>query len=478
MQESLTTREARLSYVMSSSQEYPTGRHQEIEQFCSEYDYSEDVKANGFRSFLRIYQKFHEQVANNDDVDDSEKEKIRSLLQAVQRLIMRSRDRGQEDFSEITDIDNEVMLASFAEAPEPEPKHAAYGEPFWLKEELRIAIHEFKFLNADSGGVIREVASQNILKGLNFVPIARSNEWVIEVTGSGSKVTKNDFRAQEMIDCLIITPDDNRHPNSLLFYSYGGGFMHGSVSECGEQAAELCNKVGVVTVIPEYRKAPVNRFPAGLQDVLDAYCFFTSGSETVKQLIGFNPDKVVVAGDSSGGNFSASITFALHMIREAGGTVQIPAGIHLLYPYSSPVPIAYPSMLMQNVYPLISAEYMAKLMVSYPKTDPLIEDGWHACPNSQEVIELLQPFARDPLFNNLAWKDWQSLKDIPLVVHVSEFDPLMDSGIQFAKRWQGNTRVRTAWGNIHGFADMAVDASREDLQIMYDDMSDLFSGNV
>ena len=33
---------------MSSKQEDPSGRHQEIEQFCSEYDYSEDVKAHGF----------------------------------------------------------------------------------------------------------------------------------------------------------------------------------------------------------------------------------------------------------------------------------------------------------------------------------------------------------------------------------------------------------------------------------------------
>ena len=222
----------------------------------------------------------------------------------------------------------------------------------------------------------------------------------------------------------------------------------------------------------------MHRFPAGLQDVLDAYCFFTSGSETVKQLIGFNPDKVVVAGDSAGGNFSASITFALHMIREAGGTAQMPAGIFLLYPGSSPVPIAYPSMLLQNVDPLITAESLATMMVSYPKTDPLIEEGWHTGPDGQEVIELLRTCTRDPLFNNLAWKDWQSLREIPLFVQVSEFDPLLDSGIQFAKRWQGNTRVRIAWGNIHGFAGMAVDASREDLQVMYDDISDLFRGKT
>ena len=54
---------------MSTAQESPTARHQEIEQFCSEYDYSEDVKANGIRSFLKIYQKFQDQVENSDDVD-------------------------------------------------------------------------------------------------------------------------------------------------------------------------------------------------------------------------------------------------------------------------------------------------------------------------------------------------------------------------------------------------------------------------
>ena len=55
---------------------------------------------------------------------------------------------------------------------------------------------------------------------------------------------------------------------------------------------------------------------------------------------------------------------------------------------------------------------MATMMVSYPKLDPQIKEGWHADANSLQVTELLQPYARNLLFNNLAWKDWQSLKDI------------------------------------------------------------------
>ena len=465
---------------MTSKQEDLSELIHEIEPLCSEYDYSADVQANGFRSFLKIVQKFQEKIAN-DEVVVSQKQKIHGFFQTVRSLIQKTRDRGQDDFSKITPIDKEIMSASFAEAPTaqdtlfPEPIDA-----FWLEEDVKLAVDKYpelvaQFVNPDRDTIFKQVLSRNIVSEFRFMSIPHSNEWVIESTGTGSKLTRSKLRTKEIINCLILKPIENKHPNCLLFYAHGGGFMRGSAPSYVEQVAELCNKVGVVTVIPDHRNAPLHRFPAGLQDVLDSYCFFTSGSDTVTQILGFNPDKVILAGDSAGGNLCAGITFALHMIREAGGTVQMPAGIHLLYPYSSPVPIAYPSMLMQNLDPIITTSVIATMMASYSKSDPLIEIGRQAAPNCEEVMDLMQQHAEDPLVNNLAFKDWQSLKEIPLVVHVSEFDPLMDSGIQFAKRWQGNTRVRVAWGYTHEFARLKIESSRQELQVMYDDISDIFN---
>ena len=93
-----------------------------------------------------------------------------------------------------------------------------------------------------------------------------------------------------------------------------------------------------------------------------------------------------------------------------------------------------------------------------------------------ETCSVKQFTSRDLRFSNL--EGCCTLNDINLGFRTSEFPPLLDSRIQFAKRWQDSTKIRTAWGNIHIFAGMAVEATREDLQIMHDDMSDLLSGNV
>ena len=79
--------------------------------------------------------------------------------------------------------------------------------PFWLKEDLRIAIQKIpefaiKFLNADPEAIIGEVISRNIVKELKLVPIARSNEWVIETTDNGSKMTKSEIRTEEINQLL------------------------------------------------------------------------------------------------------------------------------------------------------------------------------------------------------------------------------------------------------------------------------------
>ena len=55
---------------------------------------------------------------------------------------------------------------------------------------------------------------------------------------------------------------------------------------------------GCTIVSVDYRLGEV--YPVALQDVLDAYYWLKSGSEQVQQVLGFQPTKIVAAGDSAG----------------------------------------------------------------------------------------------------------------------------------------------------------------------------------
>ena len=75
---------------------------------------------------------------------------------------------------------------------------------------------------------------------------------------------------------------------------HGGGFVAGSSRSYAKLAAQLAGRLGASAFVPDYRLAPENPFPAGCQDVLAVYAALLER--------GYDPTKMVLAGDSGGGN--------------------------------------------------------------------------------------------------------------------------------------------------------------------------------
>jgi acetyl esterase len=86
--------------------------------------------------------------------------------------------------------------------------------------------------------------------------------------------------------------------DALLIYIRGGGFVVGSLETHNTVVAELCDKTGLVTVAPDFRMAPEHPFPAALEDCYDVLC----GLAERPGMLGIDPRKIVITGDSSGGN--------------------------------------------------------------------------------------------------------------------------------------------------------------------------------
>ncbi|MGH8453961.1 MAG: alpha/beta hydrolase [Nevskiales bacterium] len=93
-----------------------------------------------------------------------------------------------------------------------------------------------------------------------------------------------------------------------LLYLHGGAFIIPAVPETHVTfMAHLCRDIDAAGFMADYRLAPFNKFPAALDDCERAYRALLD--------LGFNPNKIVIAGESAGGNLTLGV---LQRIRKAG----------------------------------------------------------------------------------------------------------------------------------------------------------------
>jgi acetyl esterase len=89
-------------------------------------------------------------------------------------------------------------------------------------------------------------------------------------------------------------------PLPLIAYVHGGGWMLGSVDSFDTVVRALANASGAVLASIEYRLAPEDPFPAGLDDVLCAVRWLAASAAE----LGVDPERLAIAGDSAGGNLA------------------------------------------------------------------------------------------------------------------------------------------------------------------------------
>ncbi|KAI8297922.1 Versiconal hemiacetal acetate esterase [Colletotrichum sp. SAR11_240] len=185
---------------------------------------------------------------------------------------------------------------------------------------------------------------------------------------------------------------------------HGGGWTLGDLE--GEDIAckAICEYTKVVVVSMDYRLAPENPFPRGLEDCWDILLWTLENSSA----LGIDPNCVMVSGSSSGGNSTAVIA---HRARDKGialkgQILRIPATCHIdCYPPE----LKLRSMEELKDAPLLSKRSMETFYGYYSPPDP----------SSPEV---------SPLLN-------QNFKDLaPAYLQVAGMDPLRDEGLAYAAK--------------------------------------------
>jgi acetyl esterase len=112
-------------------------------------------------------------------------------------------------------------------------------------------------------------------------------------------------------------------PAGLIVYFHGGGFCIGSIGMMDNVARELVHCSGAAVISVGYRLAPEHPYPAGLDDCEKV----TRWALANPSRFGVSARKVVVAGESAGGNLSAAVTLRLR-----GNAAPPLGGQVLIYP--------------------------------------------------------------------------------------------------------------------------------------------------
>lgn len=85
----------------------------------------------------------------------------------------------------------------------------------------------------------------------------------------------------------------------VLLWFHGGAYCFGSARSHMAMAAALAARIGGGAVLPEYRLAPENRFPAAAEDALTAWRGLVAR--------GVAPARIVLGGDSAGGGLALGL---------------------------------------------------------------------------------------------------------------------------------------------------------------------------
>ena len=121
------------------------------------------------------------------------------------------------------------------------------------------------------------------------------------------------------VSSLLVSPPDQ--PRASLLYLHGGGYMLGSAFGYRHLAGALALAADAGALVADYRLAPEHPFPAALDDALSAY----------RWLLDRGQDRIVVAGDSSGGGLALSLLLSLKRdgLPQPAGTVLFCPGVDL-----------------------------------------------------------------------------------------------------------------------------------------------------
>lgn len=238
----------------------------------------------------------------------------------------------------------------------------------------------------------------------------------------------------------VYSPEGSTGRPIVVFY-HGGGFCIGNLDTHDRECQAISKKADCVVVAVDYRMGPEHAYtsndaqPAWIDDSWAAFSWVADNAAE----LGGDGQRLVVCGDSAGGNISAVVA---QMAREDGRPLALQA---LVYPATDVRDEAF------DLYPSY-AEHAEAPILERPVLDYFRDQSR---PGGDATAPSMSPGLADDL-GGLA----------PALILTAEYDPLRDDGEAYGKKLADagvEVTMKRFDGMPHGFFNLGphVDAAAE-----------------
>lgn len=241
-----------------------------------------------------------------------------------------------------------------------------------------------------------------------------------ELFGSGPQLHRVEDHTLGGVSVRTYRADDSNEAPVIL-YMHGGGWVLGDLESHDVLCRRLAERSGCVVVAIDYRRSPEIKFPGAVEDCIAVLNAVWEQSAELN----INRDKIVLAGDSAGGNLAAAV--AIH----AGGNF--------------PAKVLYQVL----IYPVLDCrcdtDSYRQFAEGYGLSETTMKWFW------EQYLEK-QADGTNGLASPLQAHELSGLP--PTHVITAEYDVLRDEGEEFAQRLEASgvpTTHRRYDGMLHGF---------------------------
>ena len=267
-------------------------------------------------------------------------------------------------------------------------------------------------------------------------------------SSAGLSITTHDVVSApdgNTIRIRFVRPDHSA-PLPCVYYIHGGGMQNGSAFDAMYRTwARVLAAEGVAVAVVDFRNCltpssvpEVEPFPAGLNDCVSGLKWVVSQADA----LGVDAQRIVVAGESGGGNLT--LATGMQLLRD--GDIGLISGLYALCPY-------------------IAGRWPQEMFPSSIENEGILLNLHH---NRGAVAYGIEQFeARNPL----AWPSFATVDDVAglprTFISVNEADPLRDEGVEFYRLLLDAgvaAQCRIVMGTSHGmdvFIAVLPDVNRE-----------------
>lgn len=220
---------------------------------------------------------------------------------------------------------------------------------------------------------------------------------------------------------LVIEPNHSEGKLLCMVFFHGGGFVLGASFVHYRIAKMYADKLPCKVVCTDYRLAPKFKFPTAAEDCFETYKWVLNNAD----MLNINPEKIIIAGDSAGGNLALAVTL---MARDRG--LRMPDAELLIYPATDRRMITG-SMKKYVDTPLWNAN-LTKIMWKEYLGDQQPERIEYASPIEAESFEGFPP----------------------IYIEVAQYDALRDEGVCLHDRLHKlniECEIHEIMGACHGY---------------------------